>query len=449
MFLIYGKGKVWNWLAKFFETTNQAYKITDDQELNINKEKRILNTKQTNFLKKFDQIIMSPGIPPHHPIYQDFWNKTISELNFLWKWITKNWLHDQLIIVWISGTNGKSTTTHIAYTLLNKIFEEDTNTDVYLSGNFWIPLSETLTEIITQKNKSTRHLIIIECSSFMLYKLQNFSFNYSILTNIETDHLDRHPDKKDYAQTKLNLIKFTTEQAFTTKDVFQKLNTELQNKTIIFNYDYDLTWTQFFWHHNQANIQSVFLLTQKILKDQNINKLPFSMGKPKEELLKNLIKNIKPLAHRMQLYTTINWVDIYDDAICTSAHAQENALKGLDNKVVLICGWYDKWDNFDHLWDLYKKKVAYWVFIGLTAPKFEKIFTKKNIDFTTQKTLHNAITTAFKYAQNKKTNTQKKVSIVFSPACASFDMFKNVYHRIEEFEKEIALLKSLPWQEEN
>ncbi|NOZ43662.1 MAG: hypothetical protein GXP45_00550 [bacterium] len=147
------------------------------------------------------------------------------------------------MIIGISGTNGKSTTTHISYELFKQIFStRQKDFQIHISGNFGTPLSQTLSEIIKQSpSPSLKHIIIIECSSFMLYQLKDFNFDYSILTNIETDHLDRHPNKKDYAETKINIIKFTTQQSFTTQKVYDKLDTKLQNKTEIFGYDYDLS----------------------------------------------------------------------------------------------------------------------------------------------------------------------------------------------------------------
>jgi len=429
MILIYGKWKVWTNLNNFLELINIKHEITDDKALNIRKNNPELTKQQHNYLNNFEKIIVSPWIPPHHQIYKNFPKKIISELNFLGNFLEKNNLREQLTIIWISGTNWKSTTTHVCYETLKKIYEWSTT--IHLSWNFWTPLSETLYELIKKDNNSSSlilhpSLIIMECSSFMLYKLKSFYFDYSILTNIETDHLDRHPNEKDYKNTKINLINFTKTQSFTTNKVYSQLNSEMKNKTEIFNYDYDISNTKFVWHHNKANLQSVFLLTKKLLQDkwqvQNIQNL------------KSIIQNINPLAHRMQLFKTINNVDIYDDSICTSAHAQENALKGLEKKVVLICGWYDKWDSFKYLAELYKEKVWYAICIWDTAQNFIQIFTSQNIKNIEKQNFHDAIQTAFSYAQNNN------LDVLFSPGCASFGMFHNVYHRIEEFEKEIKTL---------
>jgi UDP-N-acetylmuramoylalanine--D-glutamate ligase len=105
--------------------------------------------------------------------------------------------------------------------------------------------------------------------------------------------------------------------------------------------------------------------------------------------------------------------------------------------VVLICGGYDKGDQFDHLAQLYKEKVSYGICIGDTAEKFRQIFQKENIANEKAEALHEAIEKAFHYAEKNNSD------ILFSPGCASFGMFRNVYHRIEEFEKEIGKLKEI------
>jgi len=362
-----------------------------------------------DIIQKSSQIIVSPWIKPKHKIYTDFWNKTISELNFIWKLLDSLKIRSRLILIWISGTNWKSTTTRICYQTLKELLP-----NVHISWNFWTPLSETISTILDTAQKQT---IVIEVSSFMLYKLENLYFDFSILTNIATDHLDRHSNFDDYRNSKLNIIKYTKKHSFVNREIFENIPTELKKNTDFFDYEYDLQWTKFLWYHNKANLQSVFLITELLTK------------KP-EEQIKNIINQTKPLPHRLQKIKDINWISIYDDWICTSSHAQKHALQSFEDPIILIAGGYDKWDSFENLGPLYQKTVKFWIFIWQTSNKFEKIFSEQNIKRETKKSLSEAIDTAIKYA---KTNWIK--NILFSPGCASFDMFKNVYDRIEQFTK--------------
>jgi len=416
MFIIFWKGKVWTGLQNLLTFLQKDSIIMNDQDYNEQK------------LQDATQIIVSPWIPPHHKLYQKFQNKIISELNFTWKIIQQLKIRHNLLIIWISWTNGKSTTAHIAYELFQKLKEMNplwNKIKIHLSGNFWTPFSQTLTEIL--QNQTSYHLIIIEVSSFMLYNLKNFIFDYSILTNIETDHLDRHLNTNDYRKAKINLIKFTNKLAFTSTQIYNSLEPKLQTKTIKYWHNYNLNWTKFIWYHNKANLQAIYFLTKKINTYFQLNL--------SENTIKEKIKEIQPLDHRLQLIRTINNIKIYDDTICTSSHAQQNALRSFEEKIILICGWYDKWDSFQYLANLYKKKVTYGVFIWTTAPQFEKIFKEKKIPFKTSETLHEAIQIAFHYATQNNTKT-----ILFSPGCASFDMFQNVYDRIKKFTTEIQKL---------
>jgi len=406
MLVVYWKWKVWQWLKKLLTYLDKSHILMNDKDIDLKK------------LSESNKIIASPGIPAHHQIYKNFWNKIISELSFIWQVLEELWIRQQFTLIWISWTNGKSTTTRITYELLRKTSQNK----VHLSGNFWTPFSETLTTILNNNTKLYQ-TIVLEVSSFMLYKLNNFKFDYSILTNIATDHLDRHTDFEDYKQSKLNLIKNTKKQAFILQDTLQSITQDIPKKiTTTFWYDYNLESTQFVWYHNKANIQSVFLLAKTLIKNNELQQ--------KTQDIKTTINSIQPLPHRLQKVKTINWISIYDDGICTSSHAQKHAIQSFTDPVILIAWGYDKWDNFNYLSDLYKKHIAYGIFIWTTTQQFAQIFTQQNIPFFKAKTLNQAIKESIIYAKKTNTNT-----ILFSPWCASFDMFKNVYDRIEQFTK--------------
>lgn len=421
MKIIYWKWKVGQGLSNFLSSQNEEYILLDDTDSDIQKSEWefIYHPNDPDFkqLEQWDQIITSPGIPPNHPIFQKFWNKQISELNFLWQFLKSNTIKNDLTIIWISGTNGKSTTAHILFELLKKITTKEIK--IHLTWNFGTPLSQTLTDILSWAINQ-HHILVMECSSFMLYQLKDFDFDYSILTNIQTDHLDRHPDIQDYTQAKLNIIKYTDQKAFTTQEVFNILPTNLQQKIQIFNNNYNLKETKFIWHHNKANLQSILLLTQELSHNPSF--------KIKTEKIKELINEINPLEHRLQLHSTINWIKIYDDSICTSAHAQTNALQDFQKKVVLIAGWHDKNDDFSKSTKLFKEKVSYWVFMWKTATQFAKIFEEQNISYSIQENFQKVMDTAFTKAKELSS------PLLFSPGCASFGMFKNVYDRIAQFE---------------
>ncbi|MCF7835296.1 UDP-N-acetylmuramoyl-L-alanine--D-glutamate ligase [Candidatus Gracilibacteria bacterium] len=406
MIIMFGKGKVGNGIKNLLDNLSIDNILMDDEDRN------------DKLLDKSKKIIITPGIKQSHKIYQKYGTKIQSELNFLGELIKQ--LSLDIDIIGITGTNGKSTTTWVLYYLFKGLKIPQTN--IYLSGNFDTPLSETILKILKSKDKISKNIIILEASSFMLYKIKNFKFDYSILTNISTDHLDRHKSFKEYSDCKINILKNTKKIGFTNTEIYKGLSENLQKKVKTFNDNFDISKSNFLGKHNQSNLKSCYLLAKQYLQDnkmkQYINKIIPTINK------------ISPLAHRLQLIKTINGIKIYDDGICTSSHALNAALSGFDKKVILIAGGYDKGDDYIRLSKELEKTVGFACLIGQTSSKLKSIFNKLNIENHKYKTLKSAINGAIEQANKKGIKI-----ILFSPGSASFDMFKNVYDRVDKFNK--------------
>ena len=391
--------------------------------------------KELKFAKK---IVCSPGVKQNHKLYENYGDKVFSELNFLGDIIKEQWLENIVEFAGVTGTNGKSSSVHIMYEMFKWLFEKlDINTQVYLSGNFGTPLSETLCDILDIKNKekelNSKHLIIIECSSFMLYKLNNFSFDYSILTNLWVDHLDWHKDLDEYFDSKFNIINFakkyvTSDSDSITKyeDRLKKTDTKIFKNTRIEPYQrsFDLSKTNFLGEYNKWNWNAIYKLIWEYFDN---NWLTWN-----EQAFENIAKTVEPLDHRMKKIKEINLgnrsINIFDDGICTSGQALTAGLSCFDEKIILIAGWYDKWEDYDWLADEFKKKIWFACMIGQTSEKFAKIFDEKNIEYKKFDNLKSAINYSIGKAKESNIN-----NILFSPGAASFDMFKNVYDRCEQF----------------
>ena len=137
----------------------------------------------------------------------------------------------------------------------------------------------------------------------------------------------------------------------------------------------------------------------------------------------------------MKKVKEIDGINIYDDGICTSSQALAAALDCFEKKIVLIVGWYDKWEDYNWLSDEFEKKIWFACLIWQTAEKFKVICDKKNIKYRFFKTLKEAVSYSILEAKKLKTN-----NILFSPGSASFDMFKNVYDRCDNFLKIVDIL---------
>lgn len=204
MYLIYGKGRVGNAVAELCKAHSLEYILADDSD-NISD------------FSRFESIIPSPGIPGTHRIYET--GKVVAELDFAYQFLPKNFK-----IISITGTDGKSTTTWILYNILEKFFKNTKK--VFLSGNFEIPFSETVTEIV--KNSEKDGIIVLESSSFMSYyigksSLPPFQNDFMIFTNLKSDHLNWHRNLQEYADAKMNFVCHTHHSAAVNAQVFDFL----------------------------------------------------------------------------------------------------------------------------------------------------------------------------------------------------------------------------------
>ena len=272
MYLIYGKGRVGNAIAALCRAQNLDFQMADDAD-------------DISDFSSFEAIIPSPGIPGTHRIYSI--GKVISELDFAYQFLPENFQ-----IVTITGTDGKSTTTWMAFSILQKYFFGKKK--IYLSGNFEIPFSETIVEILQDNEKEG--IIILEASSFMLHWIgktlqKPFISDFSIFTNLKTDHLNWHRDLQEYSDAKMNLIKNTSKRAVINQEVYDFIKNKNLHSTIfpnteifsdskktesstdgekIFVKDFgeiSLSETHFSGRHNAMNLLSVLL----ILREMNLD----------------------------------------------------------------------------------------------------------------------------------------------------------------------------------
>ena len=272
MYLIYGKGRVGNAIAALCRAQNLDFQMADDAD-------------DISDFSSFEAIIPSPGIPGTHRIYST--GKVISELDFAYQFLPENFQ-----IVTITGTDGKSTTTWMVFSILQKYFFGKKK--IYLSGNFEIPFSETIVEILQDNQKEG--IIVLEASSFMLHWIgktlqKPFTSDFSIFTNLKTDHLNWHRDLQEYSDAKMNLIKNTSKRAVINQEVYDFIKNKNLNSMIfpnteifsdskktesstdgekIFVKDFgeiSLSETHFSGRHNAMNLLSVLL----VLREMNLD----------------------------------------------------------------------------------------------------------------------------------------------------------------------------------
>ncbi|NGX56311.1 MAG: UDP-N-acetylmuramoylalanine--D-glutamate ligase [Candidatus Anoxychlamydiales bacterium] len=371
--------------AAFFALHKKIDIICFDDNLENNS--KIENLKNNNVvvtndiskinLNKICTIIKSPGVSNNHEIIKKAKINNIeiiSEIEFGFKYMQNK-------CIAITGTNGKSSLT----TLITHILNEN-NIQAISLGNIGLPLTQYL---INPKEE----IVVLELSSFQLENIYSKKVDIACITNIEEDHLDRYDSFLSYANSKLNILKILKNDFlfFTTKKVKDEFNLKKANLCI----------------------DDIFDFAKKILKSFKID-------------FAKAIKTFKNLEHRLELIYDRNEIKIYNDSKSTNINSVIYALKKIKRCDILILGGYDKGNSFTILNKFITNKIRYTIAIGDTRFKIVKELKKNKVE----------IINNFDIAINRAIMLSKKGdTILFSPGCSSFDMFKNFEHRGDEFKK--------------
>ena len=406
-FCIYGLGKTGTSVVNYFNNNNfKEYCIWDDD-----KAKRALHGFTTNdtivsssCLDRADFIVMSPGISLKKASLKKKLiknkNKIITDLDLFYLF------NPTIKSIVVTGTNGKSTTCKILEHVLKK-----NNINVELGGNIGKPVLDLNLE------KNPR--VIIEASSFQLAYSKLVKPDYAILLNITNDHLDWHVSAKEYINSKFKIFSnqeknnfaFINNKIFLKKFKKNKYKSKLQfinlkkYKKIKKKIKNDYLNSEV----NEQNMSFVYYLS-KILK---IN----------EKSLINSLKSFKGLPHRHEIFCKRNNKIFINDSKATSFEASKFALKSNKNIFWIVGGLPKTGDRFQ-LKEI-KKNIVKAYIIGKHMKNFKR-YLKGKINFRLCGTLKNAVIQVFKDSRNI---TNKKITILLSPASASYDQFKNFENR--------------------
>ena len=411
--LIYGLGKSGVSSYKFLKNKADLYLFDDNVKKNIKLKSNLrLNTLKEISKINFDKIIISPGIDISKcklsKTLKKNSSKIYTDLDIFYSFYKNK-------SITITGTNGKSTTAQILYEVL-----EDQKYDVRLIGNIGNPaLSE---------KKITKHTIfVIEASSYQLEYSQIFSSKYAVILNIAPDHIERHKNLKNYITAKFKLLvsQPNNATAFVNKNdplITKKINNNnLKQKIIkidskksnkIFN---QIKNKYFLSSGNKENLSFVL----KILKIFKLN----------NKILLKTLNKFKGLKYRQQIIFKNKKLIIINDSKSTSFASSENLLKNLNYVYWILGGIPKKSDQFKLSKTHCKNFKAY------ISSKYHKEFKKnlKNkIIVKNLKDLKDILNEVFLDIKKKKL---EKNIILFSPAGASFDNFKNFEDRGLYFNK--------------
>jgi len=411
--LIYGLGKSGISSFKFLKKKNQVFLFDDNNKIKLNSytKKNLISLSLIKKIK-FDLIVISPGINNKKCKLNKFLKKNskiiYTDLDVFYSFY-KN------LCITITGTNGKSTTCQLLHQVLKK-----QKYDVRLAGNIGYP-------ILSIKKIKEDTIFVIEASSYQLEYSKLFKSKYAAILNISPDHLERHETINNYISAKFKLIKNQNKNSIVLINKFDKY---IQNRVKKIKYKSKIIKVDTKLKKKFINI----FHNEYFLSASNIENLSFVIELAKKFNVKksNLIqavKKFKGLNYRQQIIFKNKKISIINDSKSTSYSSSIEMLKRKNNIYWLMGGIPKIGDKFN-LSKNYCSNVRGYIF-GVNQKKFS-LDLKKKIKIKKFFNLSKALNELFKDV--KKDNSSKK-TILFSPAAASFDNFKNFEDRGKYFNK--------------
>jgi len=379
-----------------------------------------------------DEVVKSPGIPEKNELVRKIREKKISliseiELAYRYRGAGK--------IIGITGSNGKSTTTAMTYHICSHA-----GLDCALVGNIGYSFAKQVAE-------DPKPWYVAEISSFQLDDIRDFRAEIAILTNITEDHLDRYEYKfENYIASKFRIVenqkkedhfiyceddpitkKYIDQFSFQSNPLPTTMQHELNQGGYIRNgqmalqvgtekmqmsiYDFALKGI-----HNQYNSMAAGIAA-------------LTLGIRKEKI-REAIQSFEALEHRMEYVSTVRGVEFINDSKATNVNSTWYALESMKKPVILILGGVDKGNDYSLIRSLVKEKVKAIVCMGTDNRKIHEAFHNDVPVMVNTASASEAVKAAFHFAN-------KGDVVLLSPACASFDLFKNYEDRGKQFKEAV------------
>ena len=378
-----------------------------------------------------DEVIKSPGIADETPVVEKIISANIpivSEIEFAARFTKAK-------MICISGSNGKTTTTSLIYYIFKKA-----GLNVGLAGNIGRSLA-------LQVMEGKAEYYVIELSSFQLDNMFDFRADVAVLMNITPDHLDRYQyDMARYADSKMRIIQNQTPKDFfiywSQDEYIEKLLKQSETNTPpaptpssrpaakgnphrcgFTDEDFSRLGLSFSQPgvHNQRNAMAAFLAAKAVGIDENI--------------VRQCLTDFPGVEHRLEKVAVVDGVTYINDSKATNVDACHVALKAINAPIVLIVGGKDKGNDYTVLYDIIKEKCSALVYLGADNQKLHDSFDQLGIDTADTHSMAECVEACRKFAT-------PGTNVLLSPCCASFDLFKNMEDRGEQFKSLIRNIKA-------
>lgn len=385
---------------------------------------------------KADWIVKSPGIPKKADIIHKIHMKGIrisSEIEFASEFTNAK-------IIAITGSNGKTTTTSLIYYIL-----KNDGLNVGLGGNIGYSFAKQVAD-------ENHEYYVLEVSSFQLDDIQNFRPYISLLLNLSKDHLDQYNyNYEEYALAKFRITENQENDNFfiynkddeMSKSILEKF--EVKAKMIPFSTNEKMTEGGFI-DDEQLIVKlkdkfSMKLDELSLMGNHNVaNSLAASIaGKILEinnESIRNSLMTFQAVEHRLEFVSEIDGVKFINDSKATNVNATYYALESMKAPTVWIVGGQDKGNDYSEIEDLVKKKVKAIVCLGIDNQKIIDFFKEKKEFIYDTSSMAEAI-------EISKSLAKKGDTVLLSPCCASFDLFKSYEDRGRQFKEQVLKVNSL------
>ena len=381
-----------------------------------------------------DEVIKSPGIPKEAPMIQKLMAKgtpIISEIEFAGRYTDAK-------MICITGSNGKTTTTSLIYHII-----KSAGYDVGLAGNIGKSLALQVAE-------TPHKYYVIELSSFQLDGMYDFRADIAILLNITPDHLDRyHHDLQEYIKAKFRIT-----QNMRDEDCFifckdDEITVDHLNKIVLKAKTLPITQQAVIpqgaysdgeqMHVKYGEDEFTMFINELALQGKHnvYNSMAAALSAKimniSNPVIKESLGSFKNIPHRLEKVAKVRGVLYINDSKATNVNSVWYALDSMDTPVVWIVGGTDKGNDYECLFDLVRNKVKALICLGADNTKLHRDFADKVPVIYDVHSAEEAVNKAYELAVPGDT-------VLLSPACASFDLFKNYEDRGNQFKEAVRKL---------
>lgn len=380
-----------------------------------------------------DLVVKSPGIPKEAPIIQKLNEKhisVISEIEFASRFTDSK-------IIAVTGSNGKTTTASLIHYILSVA-----GMNVGLGGN----IGRSFADLVAEGGFDC---YVLEISSFQLDDIVSFKPYIAILLNITPDHLDRYDYKLElYAKAKFritenqshedyfvydfddeNIAELIKEIDTTAKKVAYSMNTNLDEGAYADDEKMMINYPDKF----EIPISEISLRGKHNIYNSMAAATTANILKIRKEVIRRSMSDFTAVEHRLEFVLKVGGVEFINDSKATNVNAAYYALESMKNPTVWIVGGTDKGNDYSEVFDLVQKKVKAIVCLGVDNSKILNAFDGMVENIVETKSMEEAVRSAYFFSEKGDT-------VLLSPCCASFDLFKNYEDRGRQFKEEVKKL---------